>query len=77
MKLTIANRLKLAWEVLTVRSGHGHTAQEKQLSTFMNGYVAGWDDKELNNDAEFPAWLGGRYQDLTKDEELKNGTDIK
>ena len=52
MKLTISNRLKLAWEVLTVRSGHGHTAQEKQLSTFMHGYVAGWDDRELQNDAD-------------------------
>ena len=46
MALTFKNRLKLCWEILTIRSGHRHHAQEKQLSTFMNGYQAGtWDER--------------------------------
>lgn len=52
-KLTIINRLKLCWEILTVRSGHNHSAQEKQLSTFQRGYGAGTKDARLmmeNND---------------------------
>lgn len=48
MKLTLIKRLKLAFEVLTIRSGHKHTAQEKQLSTFMRGYDAGFKDGKLN-----------------------------
>lgn len=44
VKLTIINRLKLCWEILTVRSGHNHSAQEKQLSTFQRGYGAGMKD---------------------------------
>lgn len=44
MKLTIINRLKLCFEILTVRSGHSHCAQEKMLSTFQRGYNAGMDD---------------------------------
>ncbi|HBA1511074.1 hypothetical protein I5420_08080 [Citrobacter koseri] len=44
MKLTLINRLKLCWEILTVKSGHAHTAQEKQLSTFQRGYRAGLKD---------------------------------
>lgn len=47
MKLTILNRLKICFEVLTTRSGHAHTAQEKQLSTFLRGYMAGLNDKRL------------------------------
>lgn len=53
IKLTIINRLKLCWEILTVRSGHKHSAQEKQLSTFQRGYGAGMKDAQLmmgNND---------------------------
>lgn len=44
MNLTIVMRLKLCWEILTIRSGHGHPAQVKQLSTFMRGYAAGFHD---------------------------------
>lgn len=44
MKLTLINRLKICWEVLTIRSGHGHAAQEKILSTFQRGYSAGFED---------------------------------
>ena len=40
-KLTILYRLKLCFEILTIRSGHKHTANEKQLSTFQKGYRAG------------------------------------
>lgn len=47
MKLTLKNRLKLCFEILTVRSGHSHKAQEKQLSTFMRGYEAGRTDEKL------------------------------
>ena len=32
-RLTILARLKICLEVLTIRSGHAHTAHEKQLST--------------------------------------------
>ena len=48
MKLTIRNRLKLCWEIITMRSGHRHAAHEKNLSTFMRGYHAGLKDAELN-----------------------------
>lgn len=44
MLLTFANRMKIIWEVLTITSGHPHTAQEKRLSTFMRGYESGWKD---------------------------------
>ena len=47
MKLTLLNRLKLCYEILTVTSGHGHTAQEKLLSTFQRGYAAGRHDEQL------------------------------
>ena len=47
MKLTILNRLKLCIEILTIRSGHKHTAQEKQLSVFQRGYSAGILDEKL------------------------------
>ena len=48
MKLTFINRLRLCFEILTVRSGHAHSAQEKQLSTFIRGYEAGLKDGNLN-----------------------------
>lgn len=44
MKLTIFNKLKICFEVLTVRSGHAHAAQEKQLSIFQHGYEDGFKD---------------------------------
>lgn len=47
MKLTLINRLKLCWEILTIGNGQGHTAQEKQLSTFIRGYDAGRKDEKL------------------------------
>lgn len=31
MKLTMLNRIILCFEIMTIRSGHRHTAQEKQL----------------------------------------------
>ena len=48
MKLTFINRLKLCYEILTAKSGHKHTANEKQLSTFLNGYNAGFEDGQAN-----------------------------
>ena len=48
MKLTFINRLRLCFEILTVKSGHAHAAQEKQLSTFIRGYAAGLKDGKLN-----------------------------
>lgn len=47
MKLTIKRRLVICFEVLFARSGHAHQAQEKQLSTFINGYRAGVIDGKL------------------------------
>ena len=51
MKLTLKTRLMLCWEILTTRSGHAHTAQEKQLSTFIRGYEAGMLDARLSGEA--------------------------
>ena len=48
MKLTIRNRIRIAWEALTSRSGHAHPSQEKQLSTFQRGYDAGMKDAKLS-----------------------------
>lgn len=48
MKLTILNRLKLCFEILTIKSGHKHSAMEKQLSTFKRGYDAGIKDERLS-----------------------------
>lgn len=48
MNLTIINKIKLCFEILTAKSGHKHTAQEKMLSTFQRGYVAGVNDEKLN-----------------------------
>jgi len=47
MKLTLINRLKLVFEILTIRSGHKHKADIKQLSTFQKGYRAGMKDNQL------------------------------
>ena len=44
MKLTILVRLKICWEVMTIRSGHAHSTQEKQLSIYQSGYCAGLID---------------------------------
>lgn len=52
MKLTIRNRIKLCFEILTIRSGHAHTAQEKQLSTFLRGYRAGMKDEQSKRQSE-------------------------
>ena len=49
MNLTIANKIKLCFEILTAKSGHKHHAQEKQLSTIQRGYAAGMRDEKLNN----------------------------
>ena len=48
MKLTLRNRLNICFEVMTKRSGHKHTAQEKTLSTFERGYQAGGQDEIYN-----------------------------
>lgn len=55
-KLTVINRLKLCWEILTVRSGHSHPAQEKQLSTFQRGYCAGMRDMKFMADSDACEW---------------------
>ncbi len=47
MILTLVNRIKLCWEILTITSGHAHATQEKQLSTFMRGYDAGMKDAKM------------------------------
>ena len=44
MKLTIIRRLMLCWEIITITSWHKHSANEKDLSTFMRGYSAGMND---------------------------------
>ena len=49
LKLTLLVRLKLCWEILTVRSGHKHSAFEKNLSTFERGYMAGLYDGAVGN----------------------------
>ena len=51
MNLTMINKIKLCLEILTAKSGHKHKAQEKMLSTFQRGYVAGVNDERLNNKA--------------------------
>ena len=50
MKLTFLNRLRLCFPVtiISAKSGHAHSAQEKQLSTFIRGYEAGLKDGKLN-----------------------------
>lgn len=53
MKLTFLNRLKLCFEIMTITSGHKHTAQEKALSTFLKGYRAGMEDgKAVEREAQ-------------------------
>ena len=49
MTLTIKNRIILCWEILTITSGHKHPAHVKQLSTFMDGYTAGFKDGLLQS----------------------------
>jgi hypothetical protein len=49
LKLTFFVRMKLCWEILTVRSGHKHSAFEKNLSTFERGYMAGLYDGAVGN----------------------------
>lgn len=49
MKMTIWFRLKLCYEILTLRSGHKHASFEKQLSTFNRGYLAGMKDAKLEH----------------------------
>ena len=51
MNLTMVNKIKLCLEILLAKSGHKHKAQEKMLSTFQRGYVAGVNDERLNNKA--------------------------
>lgn len=50
MKLTFWHRLKLCFEILTARSGHAHTALEKELPIFIRGYLAGIIDGKLDNE---------------------------
>lgn len=47
MKLTLINRLKLCFEILTVKG-----TQEKKLSTFRRGYDSGFKDKSYDTDQE-------------------------
>lgn len=49
MKMTFLFKLKLCYEILTLKSGHKHSAQEKQLSTFQRGYDAGMKDARLED----------------------------
>ena len=50
MRLTIIHRLRLCFEILTSRSGHKHPSNEKQLSVFQRGYLAGFVDGKANNE---------------------------
>jgi hypothetical protein len=50
MTLTLWNRLALCIEILTIRSGHAHAANEKELTTFMRGYTAGMRDAQLERE---------------------------
>lgn len=52
MKLTMARRLSICWEVLTTGSGHPRIADEKQLPIFQRGYHAGMKDANLENEEE-------------------------
>jgi hypothetical protein len=52
MKLTLFNRLKICYEVLTTNSGHNHPAHIKQLSVFQLGYSAGMEDARLEKVGE-------------------------
>ena len=48
MKLTVLKRLSICFEVLTIKSGHNHTAQVKQLSVFKYGYDCGMKDANID-----------------------------
>lgn len=60
LKLTFLVRLKLCWEILTVKSGHGHSAFEKNLSTFQKGYEAGIRDGIAEHAATVYSRVGNR-----------------
>ena len=47
-KLNLWNRVKLIYEIITIRSGHRHPTQLKKLSTFLKGYEAGMKDEKYN-----------------------------
>jgi len=57
MQLTLGNRLKLCWEILTKHSGHKHSTFTKDFALFKEGYSAGLNDKKLNNDYRTPRQL--------------------
>ena len=44
MKLTFKNKIKLCFEILTIKE-----KDEKGLSTFIRGYVAGMKDEKASN----------------------------
>lgn len=44
MRLTLFHRLMLCCEILTTKSGHKHSSDEKQLSVFIRGYQDGLKD---------------------------------
>jgi hypothetical protein len=46
-KLTLLTRLKMCYEILTIRDHHQTYASEKQLSMFKSGYSYGLYDKKL------------------------------
>lgn len=48
MKLTIRNKLKICWEVLTTSRENKEPAEESQLSTYSCGYKTGVEDCELH-----------------------------
>ena len=61
LKLTFLVRLKLCWEILTVKSGHGHSATEKNLSTFQKGYDVGLYDRALEQAETVCSGAGKRH----------------
>ena len=63
--MKISKRLKICFEVLFLRSGHKHPAQEKQISVFQNGYSAGLDDARF----EYANELESCYSEI-KDKDL-------
>lgn len=44
MRLTVLARLRICFEVLTMRGRYGYPAEEKRLSVFIRGYEAGLKD---------------------------------
>jgi hypothetical protein len=49
MKLTIINRLKLCWEILTFKGNVDYPVYEKELPIFIRGYQAGVKDEKLDH----------------------------